>query len=113
MQSLEDQGASLRIRPVVEKFLTYEIQCPAAADDDDYEEQYLDEQDQNRALNTLKRHELQAEFLGVPQLESQKLRQRVKEAHRSVKVKLHLSGDTLMVRYGGGFCNFVEYLQRK
>ena len=73
----------------------------------------MNQEEIGRALNTLKRHELQSELLGVDQLESQKLRQRVKNSHQSVKVKLHLSGDTLLVRYGGGFCNFVEYLQRK
>jgi hypothetical protein len=74
VQSLEDQGASLRIRPIPEKFLTYEIQCPVSPEEGEYEDLYMDPNDQNYALNTLKRHELQAELLGVPQLESQKLR---------------------------------------
>jgi hypothetical protein len=74
VQTLEDQGASLRIRPVPEKFLTYEILCPVSPEDGEYDDLYLDQDDQNHALNTLKRHELQAELLGVPQLESQKLR---------------------------------------
>ena len=113
VQSLEDQGASLRIRPIPEKFLAYEIQCPVSPQDDQYDGPYMDQNDQNQALNTLKRHELQVELLGVPQLESQKLRQRVKDANKTVKVKLHLSGETLFVRYGGGFVNFLEYLQRK
>ena len=64
-------------------------------------------------IETLRRHELQVELLCVPQLESQKLRQKVKDAQQLKQVKLLLSGNTLMVRYGGGFCDFSEFLQRK
>ena len=58
VQTLEDQGASLRIRPVPEKFLTYEIQCPISPEEVEYEDLFMDQNDQNHALNTLKRHEL-------------------------------------------------------
>lgn len=58
IKTLEDQGASLRIRPVPEKFLIYEILCPVTSDDGFNDDLCMDQDEQNHALNTLKRHEL-------------------------------------------------------
>ena len=46
-------------------------------------------------------------------LETEKQKQRVRAQHLTKRVQLALSGDKLMVRYGGGFLEFLEFLRMK
>ncbi len=41
------------------------------------------------------------------------MKQKVKQANQYKQVQLHLSGDKLLVRQGGGFEDFLEWLNRK
>jgi len=52
---LEDQGIDLKIRPVPQKYLTYEIQMPQPVEDHQH---HYDEEMYQNTINTLRRHEL-------------------------------------------------------
>ena len=53
-------------------------------------------------------------ILGHPDLlKSSKVKERVREAKEYKQIKLGLSGDRLLVRYGGGYSDMVEFLDRK
>ena len=52
-------------------------------------------------------------MLGVGQLETDKVKQKVRMQNQFKQVMLGLTGDRLLVRHGGGFLDFVEFLDRK
>ena len=65
-------------------------------------------------LNTQRRKELMSNFLGGQNLlKTDQLKEKVRMQNQNKMIRLGLSGDRLMVRSGGGFLDFIEFLQRK
>ena len=46
-------------------------------------------------------------------LASEQKKLQVRAQNQYKRVSLAVSGDRLMVRYGGGFCDFFEFLTKK
>lgn len=64
-------------------------------------------------IEQMRRQELQVHILGGHLLESQKRKLKVRAAASCRQIKLHLSGNKLLVRCGGGYLELLEFLQRK
>jgi soluble cytochrome b562 len=98
------------IRKAKDKACVYELRVPSSVIN-------CDESHHSRqSASALERQELQANLLGVQnisQLASEKLKSKVRDSKQIRQVKLGLSGDRLIVRFGSGFCDFIEYLERK
>lgn len=97
----------LDIRKVKDKPCVYELRVPASKP--------IIESNHERA-ESLERQELQANLLGVynvRELATEKQKSKVRDSKSLKQVKLGLSGERLIVRFGSGFCDFIEYLERK
>lgn len=97
----------LDISKVKDKSCVYELRVPATKP--------INETNQER-VQSLERQELQANLLGVynvKELATEKQKSKVRESKSFKQVKLGLSGERLIVRFGSGFCDFIEYLERK
>ena len=46
-------------------------------------------------------------------LHTEKLKEKVRMQNSCKMIRLGISGDRLMVRSGGGYLDFIEFLQRK
>ena len=56
---------------------------------------------------------LQQNLIGGGLLKTEQIKNKVRMQNALKKVQLGLSGDRLMVRQGGGFIDFTEFLSRK
>ena len=61
-------------------------------------------------LDTAGRKRLQNEILGAGMLATEKQKEKVRIQNQCKMIRLGLSGDRLIVRSGGGFLDFIEFL---
>lgn len=110
---LSEQNLGLDIRKVKDKPCVYELKVPQAKEAvmQMYQQVGVRERAESRERQTL-----QANLLGIKNinmLASEKAKQRVKESNKFKQIKLCLSGEKLMVRFGAGYCDFLEFLDKK
>ena len=113
---LAEQNIHIEVRKVPDKELIYEVKMPdrvSSISKSFSQGPFARQMNDSSKVEEEERLSLQAQMLGVGQLETDKVKQKVRMQNQFKQVMLGLTGDRLLVRHGGGFLDFVEFLDRK